>query len=134
VCSLGLLWRFEAQDARSAVRANAEYRATLRNHAGWPLDEHAGGVVFAELVSNVVRHAPGHIQIDLECDGTDVILSVADDGPGFDFTAPAAPGALSEGGRGLFLVSQYATALHVARRNEGGSKVRATLRSLPTPA
>jgi anti-sigma regulatory factor (Ser/Thr protein kinase) len=129
MCTLGVLWRFESQDARSALQAKSEYRAVLRKHTGWGLDDHAASVIFAELVANVIRHAPGSIKISLECDGKNVLLSVADNGRGFRFAPPSTPDTLSPSGRGLFIVSRYAHALRVVPAEGGGTDVIASLRS-----
>lgn len=41
------------------------------------------GLVAAELVINSLKHGKGRVLVGLECDGTDVLVSVADEGPGF---------------------------------------------------
>lgn len=104
------------------------YFQTLRRMCGASEDDLATcGLVFAELVVNAVRHAPGALSLSLERRGDDVLLHVIDRGPGFDYQ-PALPRNLwSEGGRGLFLVSQLAKAVHVERLTGIGGHVTVTL-------
>jgi signal transduction histidine kinase len=78
MCGLGTIWSFEADDAMSALRRKKEYMTIVRQHAGWKLDESAAWIVFTELVTNVVRHAPGHVRISLECADNSTFLTVTD--------------------------------------------------------
>lgn len=84
-------------------------------------------IIFGELIANVVRHAPGPIQITARSDGRGVMtLNVFDTGPAFQI-APALPvSILSESGRGLYLVSQLCETLS-SLRTELGNKVSAVL-------
>jgi anti-sigma regulatory factor (Ser/Thr protein kinase) len=134
MCSLGTLWRFESRDAHAALPAKREYRDALQKHVGWEIDLFAANVVYTELVSNVARHTRGPIEIRLDCDGGDVLLKVADQGSGFALEVPGSIDPLSEGGRGLFLVSKYATALSVAGRRDAGTTVTARLRKKTSAA
>jgi len=84
-------------------------------------------IIFGELVSNVVRHAPGPIQITARSDRRGrMTLNVFDTGPAFKL-APALPALLlSESGRGLYVVSQLCSQLS-SIRTEVGNKVSAIL-------
>ncbi len=106
----------------------------LRQHSGWSVDEVAAHVVFTELVANVIRHAPGPIDITLECDGQSVLLNVGDKGPGFAFNAKLPDNVMTEGGRGLFIVSRFATQVQVEKNDAVGAKVVAKLPNKPTLA
>jgi anti-sigma regulatory factor (Ser/Thr protein kinase) len=126
MCSEGVLWRFAADEALSAIGHRGRFVNTLRKHRGWAVDEYAASVVFSELVGNVATHSPGPIEIVLECDSQNIVLKVTDRGSGFRF-APALPrDVLSEGGRGLYLVSKYATNVEL-NDAEPGTTVQATL-------
>jgi anti-sigma regulatory factor (Ser/Thr protein kinase) len=127
MCNLGVVWSLETEDALSALRGKKEYMATVRNHAGWKLDEGAAWIIFTELVTNVVHHAPGHIRIILECINNSIFLAVIDQGPGFEFDPKLPSSALAEGGRGLFVISQFATDVRVERLPHEGSRVVAKL-------
>lgn len=85
------------------------------------------GVIFAELVGNAVRHAPGALSVSLEFRGEEAVLHVIDKGPGFHYD-PALPQTLwAESGRGLFLVSRLAREVRVDRLPGPGSHVAVTL-------
>jgi anti-sigma regulatory factor (Ser/Thr protein kinase) len=127
VCAVGVFWRFESEDAFRALGARRDFLGIVRAHVGWQLDEYAATIIFSELVANVVHHASGPVKIDLECDGTSVVLKVADAGPGFDYTPGPTPSPHEEHGRGLFIVSQYAKALNIAHTDGVGTVIVASL-------
>ena len=102
-------WHFEASDARAAYTMRDDFFRTLRSACN-PTSEELStcGVIFAELVGNAVRHAPGPLSLALEFKDDAAILHVIDKGPGFNFH-PALPRDLwAECGRGLYLVSKLA--------------------------
>ena len=131
MCARGIVWQLETEDVESALRARSRYLEVVKSHEGWPLDDYAASVVYTELVGNVLRYAAPPIKITLHCDGAEVRLNVSDRGPGFDFAAPPKPSALSEGGRGLFLVSHYAGEVEVQRHEGKGTTVIAVLVRAP---
>lgn len=122
-------WHFRTDNAESAQSARAAFCHHLARSGVDPDAVARAELVFGELVGNVVRHAPGPIEINLELAGGDAILSVRDRGPGFtsvEHVLPTEP--MSEGGRGLFLVEVYAGATPVVEpRRRGGTKVVATI-------
>ncbi len=126
MCRVGVLWRFEADEAIIAIRHRSQFVGTLRGHEGWAVDEYAASVVYSELVGNVVTHSPGRIEIVLECDNEDIVLKVTDRGVGFRFSPALPRNVLSEGGRGLFLVAQFAAAVQLDDA-QPGTTVSATL-------
>ena len=91
-------------------------------------------IIFGELVANVVRHAPGPIQITARSDGRGrVTLNVFDTGQAFT-VRPALPASLlSESGRGLYVVSKLGAHLS-SIRTEIGNKVSAVLPVLAAAA
>jgi PAS domain S-box-containing protein len=95
-------WELPADPARVA-----EARKTTARQLGlWGLDELAftTELVVSELVTNAIRHATGPILLRLILERT-LICEVFDGGP----TAPHLrhPRTTDEGGRGLFLISQF---------------------------
>lgn len=121
-------WQFEAEDARAAYTMRDEYFQAL-TQAGVVEEDDLSicGLIFAELVGNAVRHAPGPLSVSVEFRGPEILLHVIDKGPGFTYE-PALPESLwSEGGRGLFLVSMLARAVNVERLAGLGTHVTATL-------
>jgi len=120
-------WAFDAENARAAHEARAQLVSHLRGRSRGEPDLCAAELVFGELVGNVVRHAPGPIEIQLEWAGDDPVLHVIDRGRGF-LPDPVLPDVLSESGRGLYIVQQLTRALRIERIAGYGNHVAATLR------
>ncbi|MGA8535527.1 MAG: ATP-binding protein [Candidatus Tumulicola sp.] len=129
MCELGVLWRFESDDAAGVLRRRRVFLARLEDHPGWSLDTYAAKIIFTELVTNAMRHAPGPVRIVLECDGRQVALRITDRGPGFVFAPRLPPDAMSESGRGLFLVSKMAPSVRVEHLASGTAVVATLPRS-----
>lgn len=134
MCTCGVLWSYKAHNAKVALTERERLLEAVRKHSGWTVDDVAAHIVFTELVSNVIRHAPGPIDISLECDGESVLLNVGDKGPGFAFNAKLPENILTECGRGLFIVSRFATQVQVEKNNAAGAKVVARLPNRPSLA
>jgi anti-sigma regulatory factor (Ser/Thr protein kinase) len=121
-------WQFEAADARAAYAMRNEYFRTLQRSC--VLDEDTAAacrVIFAELIGNAVRHAPGPLSVSLEAREKEMVLHVIDNGPGFAYE-PALPKSVwDESGRGLFLVGALARDIQVERLAGLGTHVMATL-------
>lgn len=122
-------WHFRADNADSARSAREAFCYHLTHSGVEPAAVSRAELVFGELIGNVVRHAPGPIEIDLMFVAGDAVLSVRDRGPGFEPHANRLPDeALAEHGRGLFLVEAYAgSAPLIAHRKAGGTKVIVTI-------
>jgi anti-sigma regulatory factor (Ser/Thr protein kinase) len=121
-------WQFEAADARAAYTMRDEFFRRLRDVCS--PDEDAlctCGLIFAELVGNAVRHAPGPLSISLEVRDDDAVLHVIDKGPGFQYDPVLPENLWAEGGRGLFLVASLARRVKVERLPGLGSHVVVTL-------
>ncbi|GAC1541617.1 MAG: hypothetical protein NVS2B17_19210 [Candidatus Velthaea sp.] len=119
-------WAFDARDAMAAHGARADLMKVLYAD-GDPASEFGDAeLIFGELIGNVVRHAPGAIDVALAWDDDAPVLHVIDRGPGFTREA-ALPDMLSESGRGLFIISSIAGALHYERLAGRGTHVVATL-------
>ena len=83
-------------------------------------------MIYAELVSNAIRHAPGEIEMRFECAGMrgDVVLHMLDRGPGYHARTRLPSDLMSETGRGLFIISMFSQRFSVRRRAGGGSHTR----------
>jgi signal transduction histidine kinase len=121
-----LLWRYGTEHPRDALGQRGRFLAAVRMHLGSNIDEFATKLIYTELVGNVVRHAPGAVEIKLQSNGRSVLLEVADGGPGFE-PAHGLPPALAETGRGLFLVAQFAERMWVESNPNRGAKIVAEL-------
>lgn len=86
-------------------------------------------IAAGEAAGNAVRYGKrpkGRSEIRVRCllDGEDVVVVVADDGPGFevadgDVAEPEQPDPLAAGGRGLFLMSKLSDSCRVESTPEG---------------
>ncbi len=95
----------------------------LRAGAAEGSDFAAAELIFGELISNVVRHAPGAVRVRLEWSGSKALLSVHDEHAPFTpkFKLPA--DIMSEHGRGLFIARALATSMDVTHVHGNGTKV-----------
>jgi anti-sigma regulatory factor (Ser/Thr protein kinase) len=120
-------WQFRAADATLALSARHEFVDTLLATCTPESDCKSAEIAFGELVANVVRHAPGPIEITVQSDAHGLVtLDVCDSGEGFvlTYSLPAIP--YSESGRGLYIVAQLCTDLSSVRL-ANGNKVSAVL-------
>jgi PAS domain S-box-containing protein len=125
---VGPNWKFASDDARTAHVARSSFVAYLRAHDVRESDIEAAEVVFGELVGNVVRHAPGPIDVELAWNPGAPLLIVRDRGGGFVADSMTLPeDQYSETGRGLYLVRTFANPPAVRRRSEGGSEITVQL-------
>lgn len=121
-------WAFDAENAQAAHQARSQLVAYLRQRAGEAADICAAELVFGELVGNVVRHAPGPIEVHVDWSGPRATLHVIDRGRGF-LRDPSLPAdMLSESGRGLYIVSRLTGELRIERIAGYGNHVAAVLR------
>jgi len=120
-------WAFEAADAVSAQGARVAFSRYIARTCTADADVVACELIFGELIGNVVRHAPGSLEIVLEWRDDRAVLHVYDRGPGLTWSAPALPDTFAEGGRGLYIVAQLAHALQVEPAAGRGTHVAVTL-------
>jgi anti-sigma regulatory factor (Ser/Thr protein kinase) len=117
-------WTVDARDVEATTRMRADILAALDVRDSKPQLHHAAEMILAEIVGNLARYAPEHVDVRLETDGSRRILHVLDNGPGFEFLPKLPADILSESGRGLFLISALAADFNVTRRVESGSHLR----------
>jgi anti-sigma regulatory factor (Ser/Thr protein kinase) len=120
-------WSFESADANRAYRVRRHLLAHLATYASQDSDLAGAGLIFGELVGNVVRHAPGPIAVDLRWVKGMAVLRVRDTGPGFEWRGATLPEAMSESGRGLFIAHAVARALRIRRLPGRGTVATAWL-------
>jgi PAS domain S-box-containing protein len=123
-------WRFDPGDSRRAHDVRETLGETLRSY-GQDVDVQAAQLVFGELIGNAVRHAPGHVDVELVWDDpVTPVLHVVDDGPGY---APQTrlPASDAESGRGLYIVSQLTREFTVTKLPDRGAHARAVLLRRP---
>jgi PAS domain S-box-containing protein len=121
-----LRWRFDPADRRRAYDVRETLIETLST-CGAAVDVPAAQLVFGELLSNAMRHAPGDVDVVLTWDDPATpVLHVVDQGPGYTFSGNLPPED-AESGRGLYLVRQLTRAFAVTKRSKRGSHARAVL-------
>ena len=104
-----------------ALRDEAAYAST--NPARYLRDAVLGG---RRVHDDVVRHAPGPIEMRAEWQGSDLVLHVLDRGRGFAPSLELPLDGLSENGRGFFIVNALARRVDVTASRQG-THVRAVL-------
>jgi anti-sigma regulatory factor (Ser/Thr protein kinase) len=121
-------WKFPSKDARTAVDARTQFVEFLRSIGSEDELVYKAELVFGELLGNVVRHAPGPVEISFDLGSDAAILHVVDSGPEFPATQAHLPDdVLSELGRGLFIVQQLASNVRVERIPYRGNHTIVTL-------
>ncbi|MBV9271298.1 MAG: serine/threonine-protein phosphatase, partial [Candidatus Eremiobacteraeota bacterium] len=118
---------FDARDLRMAHEARRVFIAYLRELGDPNADYDAAELVFGELVGNVVRHAPGQINIVTGWQDGFATLYVCDRGRGYAGVTNLPSDPLSESGRGLFLVNALTRGFDVRPRSTGGMEACAIL-------
>jgi PAS domain S-box-containing protein len=120
-------WSFACADAMAAHGARSAFVNHLVTRAGAGSDIAAAELVFGELVGNVVRYAPGPLDVGLDWREAQPVLHLVDRGPGYELDTRAPADELAENGRGLFLCNALGTGLHVRRHAAGGAHSRVIL-------
>lgn len=114
-------WTFDVADSEAAAAARAAIVDALERRGIAEVDRTFSELVFAELIGNVKRYAPGAIEVALDLSDEYAVLHVVDTGAGFQHNARLPTDALAENGRGLFIVSTIAEEFTVTRGPTGGA-------------
>jgi len=126
-CSRRWDWNVQTADGRAMSAVRSEVGVILRKHGASAVEREIAELVAGELLANAVRHAPGTIEAVLDWSGPAPVFHVLDRGPGFTLAPQLPSDAMSERGRGLFLVWALADDVNVTRRHGGGVHARAVL-------
>ena len=118
-------WEFDPSSPHAAEQVRSDLRRALETYARTDALESLD-MIYAELVSNAIRHAPGTIEMRFECTeiGGEVVLHLLDRGPGYRANSHLPADVMSETGRGLFIISMFCDRFAVKRRSGGGSHTR----------
>ena len=127
-------WHFRSADAVDALPERKAFVKFLRAECAPESDFQAAEIVYGELVANVVKHAPGPVEIMLRSNarGT-VTLEVCDSASDFKIARPVEPPLDSENGRGLYIIWQLCGNLSRKQTAQGG-KVSVVLPAVPLPS
>jgi PAS domain S-box-containing protein len=120
-------WSFDVRDADAARNVRLALTDLLVSRRFSEADVYAAQLVFGELIGNVLRHAPGNVEVAVDWSGLAPVLHVLDRGRGFRHISALPADMLSESGRGLFLAATLTAELHISKRPDGGSHARAVL-------
>jgi anti-sigma regulatory factor (Ser/Thr protein kinase) len=100
-----LEWYFRSTNATEALSERRAFVKFLRTRCTPESDFQATEIVYGELVANVVRHAPGPIEIMLRSNARDAVtIEVCDTAVDFRIARPVQPPLDSETGRGLHII------------------------------
>lgn len=121
-------WYFETDTAKDALAGRTLLERYLSDHCD-DGDLFAASIVYGELLSNVVKHAPsGGVRIWLECEDGHYALCMNDPGRGFtERDLQRRLDERAESGRGLYIVKQVCEQLTYGRTAGEGFTVRAVL-------
>lgn len=122
-------WQFATANANAGTAVRRDLRRFLGEHGvtGHELDQ--AEIVAGELIGNVVRYAPGNVEIVIDASTPLPVLHVIDQGPGFELNPRLPADVMAESGRGLFIITALVEELTISRRTDGaGSHARVVLR------
>jgi PAS domain S-box-containing protein len=121
-------WTLYVDDARAAVDARSLFVEFLKRNTNGSDFVESAELVFGELLGNVVRHAPGPVEIAADLGADSLVLHVTDSGRPLSVSDRHLPDdLLSERGRGLFIVSQLAADLRADHVPNCGKHISATI-------
>lgn len=111
-------FRFSFSDASLAIQARKLFMLYLQGQTQPTSELFAAELVLGELVGNVVKHAPGPLEVRVRWLAEGAQLEVRDYGPGYELQPNLPDDTFAESHRGLFLVAAYADGLRVERRRD----------------
>ena len=114
-------WRFGAVDALQAETARQRLTAWLTERTR--VETCAAEIICGELIGNVVRHAPGPIDIDVGCSSDRVRIFVQSSGHPITLKARLPESILSESGRGLFIIESLGEDLRASALPVFGNQI-----------
>ena len=123
------VWRFHSSDPSTAQRSRRSIADRLTAmSAPDALALSDSELIVGELLANTVEHAPGLVEVELEVEGSDIVLRVSDSGPGLMETSHELPKEkLAESGRGLYLIGLLSRDVTIGRTSRGGTLMRVVL-------
>ena len=120
--NLSRAWSLSLDDAGQAVDARSHFVEFLQRIQSDNDFIATAELIFGELSGNVVRHAPGPVEIAIDLNEASVILHVIDSGPLLRIAEHRLPDdILSEQGRGLYIVEQLGAEVRFERNVAGAT-------------
>jgi anti-sigma regulatory factor (Ser/Thr protein kinase) len=121
-----IVWKFTADDQRSAGAARREFISYMEQCRVSPIAIHDSELIFGELIGNAIRHVGGTVHAQLALQGNEVLLCVTDGEPVSQLKIPRRE-PHDESGRGLLIVHALAQRVWVER----GQRSKAVCVALP---
>jgi anti-sigma regulatory factor (Ser/Thr protein kinase) len=122
-------WTLSLEDVRVGVHARSHFVEFL--HTLWSDEDFLdrAELIFGELLGNVVRHAPGPVELFCDLHPDSIVLHVIDSGPPLSSAKRRLPDdVLSERGRGLFIVAQLASDVRIEPARDHGNHISVKLK------
>lgn len=122
-------WYFETDCPRDALAGRPLLERYLSDHTREGSDLFPAALVYGELVSNVIKHAPaGGVRVWLEPHRDKFALCINDPGTGFtERDMRKKPRDEAESGRGLYIIKQVCEEISYERVERDGFVVKAVL-------
>jgi PAS domain S-box-containing protein len=119
---------FEAREPAALREVRVRFGAAFASVGLSPKERGDAETILAELLANVVRHAPGPCEVVFDVSGALPVLAVLDRGRNpLTHAANLPPEAYARFGRGLFIVRALCAEFTAAPRLGGGTHARAVL-------
>jgi integral membrane sensor domain MASE1/anti-sigma regulatory factor (Ser/Thr protein kinase) len=121
-------WSFHSNHAYSAHNARHEVMRFIQGLADAGEELFTAELIVGEILANTVEHAPGLVSMEIDWSDAAPIVTVVDTGPGLERLAAHLPAdALTEDGRGLYLVQTLARDVCIESDRGYGTKMTVTL-------
>jgi anti-sigma regulatory factor (Ser/Thr protein kinase) len=120
-------WTFDVNEAEQAMAARRGFANELRDAGMGEENVLTAELIVAELLGNVVRYAPGRVDVILDYSADVPVIHIIDGGGGFEHNPRLPADAYAESGRGLFIVAALAREFTIAHAPGGGSHARVVL-------
>ncbi|HEX8806941.1 MAG TPA: SpoIIE family protein phosphatase, partial [Candidatus Aquilonibacter sp.] len=121
-------WSFHSSHAYSAHNARHEVMQFISELADSNGELFTAELIVGEILANTVEHAPGLVSMEIDWSATAPVVTVVDTGPGLErFAAQLPEDALTEDGRGLYLVQTLAQDVCIESDRGYGTKMTVTL-------
>ena len=121
------MWAFDPSNTFCEKKFRAEYLSILHACGTVEGDFFAAELIYRELISNALQHAPGKVNVELEWSERHPVLSVHDHSGLFLWAGGLPLNLLNEHGRGLYLVKSLARELRIKTSGGDEYKISAVL-------
>jgi integral membrane sensor domain MASE1/anti-sigma regulatory factor (Ser/Thr protein kinase) len=128
-------WSYDSTNPQAAHALRREITRFMRSFAPSEEELFRAELIIGEALANTVEHAQGSVSVNIDWTDTHPVVTISDAGPGLSrFTATLPNDALSEDGRGLFLITSLARDLKIEARRGRGTKMQIVLPTKRDPA